>query len=835
MFKLSKMKPFGLHVFEIAAAVGAVVIVLAGQSIHAAQPTVSRVEPLGLVRGEPTKVTLHGARIGDASTVLLDRTGLVVSDVKSIDDNKVEMTITADANTDPGLYPIQLVTKTGVSNLRLLGVGAMPVVNEVEPNNDFDSAQKVDLNRTIEGLIKFEDIDYFAIELAEGQLIHVEAEGLRLSYSVNSQIFDPYVAVLDEGRFEVASSDDSSLLQQDALLAFKAPKAGTYKVVIRDSSFTGHDQAYYRLHVGTYPRPIAIVPAGQKPGELLTATLVNLTGNGGEMVSTQAQVQLPSEAIERFPVVTKTDAGISPSPNWIRVNDLPVTVEAEPNDDVATPNVTVAVSADQPGGAYCGVIGQGNDVDCFGIECKKGQKILVTAFARNTLRSSLDSVVNVYGPKNNGIGGNDDAEGRPDSFFEFTAAEDGLHKVRITDSLQRGGPAFAYRIEAVLAKPMLSLDRKEMDRDEALGIAVPRGGAMAMMVTAKRQNFGGELKLDLFDLPAGITATTFPMRADQSEIPVVLSAAADAPDGASLVGLKGSHTDPNAPVVGDLKLRHRLMLGQNRVDMWGYDSKRLAVSVADAAPFKITLHQPGTPIVRDGSKDLKVTIERSEGFDGEVYLSTLYNPPGIGVNNGRKIEKGQNEITIPITANGAAAIGVWPMALIARYGTAQGQGKLITPPITLDVQDLGFKFAFPRIAGELGTETSLGIGVEVLKPITGTCEVTLVGMPAGITCAAPSQPVTAETKTITFPITIAADAKVGTHKTLHCVATIRSDAGDIIQTQGTGELRIDQPLPPKVDAPAPVAAPAAPTPPKPEVKAEAKPLSRLEQLRQMKN
>ena len=803
-------------------------------SLQAAQPVVNRVEPLGVVRGETTKVTLHGDRLSDASSILLDRPGLTVTEVKALDNNKVEMMVACDGNADPGLYPLQLVTKSGISNLRLIGVGAMPVVAEVEPNNDFDTAQKIDINRTIEGVVRFEDVDYFSVDLAEGQLIHAEAEGIRLTYNLGGQIFDPYIAIQDEGKFEVASSDDSSLLQQDAVLAFKAPKAGTYRVVIRDSSFSGFDQAFYRLHVGTYPRPVAVVPAGSKPGELLTASLVNMTGVGSEMTTSQAQVQLPSEATDNYPVVTKTDAGISPSPNWIRVNELPVTVETEPNNELTNATPTTAISPDQPGGAYCGVIGQEGDIDVFVIDCKKGQKILVRAFARNTLRSPLDSVVNVYGPNNNGIGGNDDAEGKPDSYVEFTAAEDGPHKIRITDSLGRGGPSFAYRIEASLPKPKLTLDRREIDRDEAIAVSVPRGGSMAMMLTAKRENFGGELKLEVADLPPGVTATTYPMGADRGEIPVVLTAAADAPDAASLTRVIATTTDPNNPVTGGLALRHKLILGQNRVDMWGVDSNRLAVNVSDAAPFKITLHQPGTPIVRDGSKDLKVTIERNEGFDGEVYLSTLYTPPGIAVNNGRKIEKGQNEVLIPITANGGAGIASWPMVLVAKYGTAQGQAKIVTPPIQLEVQDVAFKFSFPRVAGELGTDLNMAVGVEVMRPFTGTCEVALVGLPAGVTLATPTQPITPESTSITFPFKIAADAKVGTHKTLHCQATIKSEAGDIIQTQGIGEIRIDQPLPPKVDAPAPAAAPVAAPAPAPEAKPEAKPLSRLEQLRQMK-
>ncbi len=796
----------------------------------AAQPIVRRLEPLGVVRGETSKLILHGERLGDASQILLDRDGLTVTEVKPLDDSRVEVTITAEADTDPGLYPLQLVTRSGISNLRLLGVGAMRIVQDVEPNSDFDSAQAIELNRTVEGVIKYEDVDYFSVTLEADQLIHVEAEGIRLSYSLNNQIFDPYIAVLDAGKFELVSSDDSSLLQQDALLAFKAPQAGTYRIMLRDSSFSGHDGAHYRLHVGTYPRPIAVIPAGNQPGELLAATLVHLTGNGDEMTTTSAQVQLPSDSVDRFPVVTKSESGISPSPNWIRVNNLPVTIETEPNDDMAKPNAVTIADPNQPTAALCGVIGSDNDIDYFALDCKAGQKILVKAFARNILRSPLDTVVNCYGPDRKSLVGNDDNGRQPDSFAEFTAAADGLHIIRITDSLRRGGPAFAYRIEARIAEPVLGLDRKEMDRDEALGVAVPRGGLMAMMVTAKREYFGGELKLDLTDLPAGITATTFPMSESANEVPVFLSAAADAADGASLVNVSAVPTNPAlAPlgIAGNLSLRHRLMLGQNRVDMWGYDSNRLAVSVADAAPFKVFVDQPGTPIVRSGSKELKVRIERNEGFEGEVSLVTLYNPPGVGVNNGRKIAKGKNEVLIPITANGGAAIGNWPMAMIARYDTGKGQGKIVTLPITLEVQDSAFKFEFPRVAGELGTELPLAVGVEVMRPFIGTCEVELVGIPSGVTCAASKQTVAPETTSILFPLTIAADAKVGTHKTLHCVATIRSDAGDIVQTQGVGEIRVDQPLPPKVDAPAaaPESVPAAPP--------AAKPLSRLEQLRQM--
>jgi len=791
----------------------------AGQ-VQAAQPVLTRSEPLGVVRGETTQVVLHGSRLNDAREVLFDKPGLRVTEVKPIDAAKVEVTLEADADLVPGLYPIQIVTESGISNLRLIGVGAMPVVQEVEPNSDFDAAQKIELNTTIEGVIKFEDVDYFDVELAEGQTIHIEVEGLRLSFDYSNRIFDPYVAVLDAKQFELSESDDTALIQQDPLCSFTAPAAGTYKVMIRDSSFGGSDLAHYRMHVGTFPRPVAVVPAGGIPGDLITATLVHPTGDPESPLVTTSQIQLPSERSDSFPLVIQDDRGIAPSPNLIRVNDLPVTVDAEPNDDVQKGNVAVAP------GAFCGVIATPGDVDCYSFECEQGKKYLVQVYARQILRSPLDSVINVYDPKFRSVAANDDQGRNPDSFLEFTAAEAGMYTVRITDRLSRGGPAFAYRLEVDTPRPKLTLDRRELYRDEPHGISVPKGGAMAMMVTAKRENFGGELVLDLPNLPAGVEVLTYPMPADRVEIPVLLMAKEDAAGASSLVPVQARTVDESLNLTGPLQLRHRLVLGQNRVDMWGYDSSNLLVSVVEAAPFKIQLEQPRVPIVRNGSMELKVSIERNEGFEGAVSLATLYAPPGLAVNNGQQIPKDQSSVSVPMTANGNATIGSWPMILVATYDSGNGQSRIVTNPIDLDIQDTVFKFEFPKVAGELDTPVALQLAVEVMREFVGEGEVELVGFPPGVSSPEPKQPVNPESETVTFPLVIAKDAKVGTHKTLNVVARITSPDGLITQTQGTGEIRVDQPLPPKTDTPE--------APKVEETKAPPKPLSRLEQLRQIK-
>ena len=789
---------------------------------QAAQPEVTRLEPHGIQRGgEGTTVILHGNRLSDARQVLADLPGLTITEVKPLDNRKVQVHVKADASMTPGLYPIRLVTNTGISNLRLLSIGAMPVVQEVEPNSDFGSPQKVDLNVTVEGLVKTEDQDFYAVELKAGQTLNVEVEGVRLADTQRNDFLDPYVAILDAGRFEKATSDDNPLVQQDGLCSFTAPADGTYVVVVRDSAFGGNDRAYYRVHIGTFPRPVAIVPGGGQPGQQIDAQLVYVDGT-----SQTAKVQLPSEPRERFPVVTEDDRGVSPSPNWVRVNDLPVTMEKEPNDDLRK-----APEATAPG-AFCGVIGKEGDIDYFAFPAKKGQRYLVNLYARGVLRSPLDGVVNIYDPAFKSVGGNDDSANQPDSFLEFTAAADGMYVARITDHLSSGGPSYSYRLEIAEAKPSLTLTLDELDRYKAVVIPVPRGGQMAVMVRAARKFFSGELAIEALDLPPGITATTFPMPSNRSEVPLLLTTAEDAELNGSLVALNARPTDEKQQVTGSLLQNHKLVLGQNRREIYTWDTERVAVSVAEPAPFKISVTQPQVPVVRNGSMEFEVKIERAEGFTGEVSLRTLYNPPGVSTNNSRKIAKDKNEVTVPLTANGSAALGTWPMFLIASTATDNGEVRVTTQPIPLEIQDVQFGFQFTKGAAEQGTESEVVVGLEVSRPFEGEAEVELVGLPPGVSSTQAVQKITAETTKLTFPITVAADARPGTHKTLNCRATIRSDKGVIVQTQGTGELRVDKPLPVAVEKPKPEAE-AKPKEAQPKPPAE-KPLSRLEQLRQAK-
>jgi hypothetical protein len=255
--------------------------------------------------------------------------------------------------------------------------------------------------------------------------------------------------------------------------------------------------------------------------------------------------------------------------------------------------------------------------------------------------------------------------------------------------------------------------------------------------------------------------------------------------------------------------------------------------VTEELPFTLTVDQPQVPLTRLGNTDFVVRAVRKEGYKDAIPLRVLYNPGGVSASGSVSIPEGQSEARIPVTANEQAAIGTFPITVLAHAKSKNARVWCASEFIQLVVQEQFFDFKFPKAVITQGESGFITVGVEAKRPSEGTVELELVGVPAGVTAPQPKITWTEGTEQVNFPVSIAADGRVGQHKTLVIKATITRPAGQIFQTQGTGELQIVPP-PPKPAAEVAVAA-AAPAAPAAPVAPPAKPLSRLEQLRQAQN
>lgn len=277
--------------------------------VSAASPSLTSISPRGGQRGTEVELRFGGNRLGDAVDVLFYEAGFELASLKAENAKDVRARVKIAADCRLGVHSMRVRTKSGISELRTFFVGALPAAPEKEPNSDFAEPQKVSLNATIDGVVESEDVDYYAFDAKKGQRVTAEIEAMRLGVS----IFDPYIALLDSARFELASCDDSALLKQDAVCQAIIPKDGTYYLQVRESSYGGGSSARYRVHLGTFARPTAVYPAGAKEG-----TKVDLRLLGDASGEIQRTIEKPSLDLDG--VFVSDDAGFAPSPNPFRVS-----------------------------------------------------------------------------------------------------------------------------------------------------------------------------------------------------------------------------------------------------------------------------------------------------------------------------------------------------------------------------------------------------------------------------------------------------------------------------------------------------------------------------------
>lgn len=782
-------------------------------------PQLSIILPRGVQRGGERELTLQGARLKDAEELLFHApvglpvaTPLAVRAITPVDDNTIKATIYVPDDYPLGEQLLQIRCKSGISDFRSFRIGALPITDEKEPNGSLPEAQVLDLNVTVHGVVENEDVDLYAVRLAKGQRIGVDVEALRLG----SYLFDPAVSILDAKRFEVATADDSPVAQQDGVLSYVAAEDGTYYVQVRETSYAGDGNCRYRLHVGTFPRPTAVYPAGGKAGETVSVTFLGDAAGG-----IVQEVVVPASG-NTLPLFAKDATGICPSSIPFRITPMGNLLEVEPNDaaDKATTGESTL--------AFNGIIGTDGDVDCFRFPATKGQVFEVECYGRR-IRSGLDPVLNILRADGSGIAGNDDSRG-PDSYLRFEVPENGDYCLRVTDHLGRGRPDFVYRVELQPVTPTLSLSIPRIDRysQTRQQIMVPRGNRYAVLVNAARTNFGGDLVLEPGALPAGTTAVFREMPGAVSQMPVVFEATADAPLGGGLVALEARAKDDNVKVRGGFENFADFVLGPpNNAVYYGAKVDKLAMAVVEPLPFQLEIVQPKAPLARNGTMNLKVIVKRGEGFVQPVTVEFPFRSPGIGAGPNITIPADQTEGLYTLNADGNAALGVWPVYCIAQ-ADAGGPAWAASQLATMEVVDPYTVATLARASCEQGQVAQVVCTLEQKAAFEGEAVARLQGLPPET--SAEELKFTKDTAELVFQVKTSDKTPVGNHKTPF-VEMVVVVAGEPVTMRGGGtELQVAAPTapPPPPPSPAPdaAAAPAPVAPPPPE-----KPLSRLEKLR----
>ncbi|MFM7108569.1 MAG: hypothetical protein ACKOZU_08235 [Planctomycetaceae bacterium] len=753
----------------------------------AAAPTIGRVEPPGAPPGAEIEIRLIGGDLGEPQELFFEEGRIAVTALAGVDDKTVKATLRVPADCPPGPHRLRVRTRDGLSELRTFRVGGFEQVAEVEPNDAAAAAQPLPPGRTVTGVVKGEDVDCFRVHLAAGQRISAAVDAIRL----DQEMFDPHLELVDSRGFVVAACDDHPLLAQDAMLAATVADEGDYVIRLRESAYGGTDGSVYLLHVGDFPvASLAWPPAGPPGAEIDVEWLGDPAG------PFRQRIRLPDAApvsgvVEIRPV---RDGRASPVGVPLRVSALAAVSEAEPNDDPAK-----ATPATGPAGCL-GRLEKPEDVDWFRVEAPKGTTWHVRGWGRR-VGSPIDLVINVHrdDEKRERLTGNDDAEG-PDAAARVTVPDQGSFLVRVGDHLRRGGPDFAYWIEIEPVVPALavSVPPGRPNSQDRLVAVVPRGNRSALVFNASRADCDRPATLACEGLPAGVSATAGPLPPNAPAAPVVFEAAADAPAATGLAAVAVRAAD-DGHTLGGLRQTTELVLGQpNNATYRTAVGDRLPVAVVEPAPIRITVDPPAVPLVRRGSLELRVRVERLEGFAGKVRLGFPCKPPGVGAPATVDVPEDTSEAVYPLNAAADAPLGTWQVVVTA---VAKPKGKdrddatplVSSALVPLEVAEPVVEMAAEKATVEQGHEATIVWKVTKPGEFSGAAKARLLGLPAKT--EAPELELQPGAADLAFPVKAAADAPPGAHPNVFCELRVpRGDSWIVQQTPPT-QLRIDVPLP----------------------------------------
>lgn len=746
----------------------------------ATQPRLTSTTPSGGQRGTELELRLNGSRLDDAQEIVFYAPGIEVVKMEGGKTNSLKAQIKIAPDCRLGEHHLRIRAATGVSDLRTFFVSPFPVLAETEPNNELAKAQSISLNSTITGSIASEDVDYFVVNAKKDQRISAEMAAMRLGQSA----FDPYLAIQDSQGAVLASSDDSSLLMQDSLISLLAPKDGTYIIQVRETSYGGNANFNYHLHVGDFPRPTGVYPAGGKAGE--TLTLKFLGDAAGEI--SQA-IKLPDTPQDKFGLFAEK-GGIAPSANWIRVSAFPNVLEVAPNQDQehATPTDTL------PPVALNGIISQKGEADWFRFKAKKDQALEVGVYARR-VRSPLDSVLEIFDAKGKSIASNDDSAGS-DSYLKFTAPEDGEYLLRVKDHLGQGGVDYTYRVEITPVTPNVTLSIPQVARYDSQTrqyAVVPKGNRYGAVISARRKDFSGDLALSIDGLPAGVTLHADTMSSRVDAMPMVFEAAADAKVDGKLLDLVAKSVGSTPEVRGKFTHNVELVQGPNNTVFYATRADKLMVAVVESVPFKIRIVEPKVPLVQNGTMDLKIVAERDAGFDEPISVIMLWKPPGVGALPDVTIAKGQTNVEYRLNANNDAQTRAWKIAVLGSSTVNGGTAWVSSQLASLEVGAPYLTGKIDPVAASPGDKAKLVCKLEHNQPFEGKATVKLMGLPDKVT--SPDVEITKESKEAVFELNIDSKISTGSHKSLLCSVEIKKGSDVIPHTIAQrGVLRI---VPPK--------------------------------------
>jgi hypothetical protein len=577
----------------------------------------------------------------------------------------IQFHVTVAGDVPVGSYDVRLVGKYGISNARTFVVGDLAEVQEKEPNNDVEQAQRIDLNSTVNGVIlQPTDVDYYVFKASKGQRVLVECR----CASIDSRL-TPDLKILDRQGREIAARHAAPL--RDALLDFTAAEDGDYTVRLSQFAYQmGGQDAFYRLSVTTGPWIDAVFPPMIEPGKPAQVTVYGRNLPGGQLDEKTllggrtlekliVTVTAPAGAAQQIDFSGRTDPLIATQDGFeYRIKNgpfssngvlltyarAPVILEQEPNDTPETAQ-EVAVPCE-----IAGRINKNKDRDWYVFSAKKGDTFMIDLIS-NRLGADTDlfmTIRNATGKDAVNMAQLDDnadslhpiqlqTSSRDPAPYRFVAPADGKYQILVGSHLSTTVADLQqyYRLRIAPETPDFRLFVMPSDTFRPDSCQLGAGGNQELVVFILRQDgFQGEIELTATGLPPGVTCKNVVVGAGMRHGSLVVTAAADASPWTGTIQVRGSAIIRGAAVERDARPASITwqVQPQSGIPTITRLERSLVLAVRGKAPYGLTCGMDRAVVVHGGKVSIPMKLTRHwPEFKSQLSIMPIPNelPPGM--------------------------------------------------------------------------------------------------------------------------------------------------------------------------------------------------------------
>jgi hypothetical protein len=745
------------------------------------QPRLTSLSRTGLRVGESAEVSLRGSDLEGVTRLWFDHPGIHGTHVKDL-----AFRVVSAPDVPLGHHDVRAVGTYGASNPRAFILGDRPESVEVEPNNSPEEATAVLVNSLVNAELNgATDVDCFRFEGRKGQRLFIDLQAER----IDSRL-DATMRLLTPEGTELAESRD--FFGADPFLDVALPANGRYVIRVHDAIYAGSPDHVYRLTVHEGPQLDAILPAAVQIGSPARFSLI---GRGlGPLGKIDPRLGAEGSRLERLDVVMPVPAAafsaldpfhpgrtVIPSSsgamrqgfeyNHVRIDPAgtapvvsntlfvatardPVLLEQEPNDDEAHAQVVT------PPCDITGTFAAQGDTDLFRFQGNKDEIWWIESFAER-IGSMADPTFVIQKPGTKGqptqdLAGGDDLPDAGagarfntqsvDAALRWQVPDDGTYQVLISDlyASQRGHPRLTYRLLIRREDPGFALVLLPNNPGATDAVTVRAGGrALGCVAAIRKDGFGGAIRVEARNLPAGVRAAPVTIGPGQAIAPIVFEAAESATPavgtvtlvgtshfgdrkqalnyvaGASTLGpdstcvaLAGGMTWPpagNAPTVAPARLFHGFVMAV----------------LADPAPLSLAVRPEILVAAQGRHLDLDLDVIRRAGFTEAVALTLTDLPPNMPA-AAATVAKGAKRALLPLFVPRNVPTGVY--TIIVRGTGAYPFSKdpkakdkpninLTEPsnPITLFVHPAPVSLSVNNNGGALKQGASLTVDVAITR------------------------------------------------------------------------------------------------------------------------